>query len=307
MKKSSFLFALIFILFSQGCSTTKDQTTEATETQPLVTASAHSIEIDLDGMIALYPYIVKARFLDGEIQEYQFTGNFSVSEVVKGEVSESTIETRELIFGGGEIDKFYHYVPGQEYLLFMSRIRSVYTENDYFIPDTFLILVDKEGGVKGAEESEHLEELKELEASKALEELGSYDNLCAYIQEVLSKLPAEENHTEEFDGKDYIHSTDIKEILDRSPYVAEVSIGEFSSRAVDRDGYFCKVITSLKGELEGTIDVIFPKDAVKSEERYFIMLDKPDDGSVFYVLSSKDSVHSADSEEAAIIGEYFAN
>jgi len=301
MKKSIFLFALIFILFAQGCSTSKEQTTEAAETPPLVTASALRIETDLDGMIALYPYIVKARFLDGEIQEYQFKGNFSVSEVVKGKVSESAIETREMILGGGEIDKFYHYVPGQEYLLFMSRIRSVYTENDYFVPDSFLILVDKEGGVKGTEESEYLKELK------ALEELGSYDNVCAHIQEVLNKLPAEENHTEEFDGKDYIHSTDIKEILDRSPYVAEVSIGEFSSRAVDRDGYFCKVITSLKGELEGTIDVIFPKDAVKSEERYFIMLDKPDDGSVFYVLSSKDSVHSADSEEAAIIGEYYAN
>lgn len=103
----------------------------------------------------------------------------------------------------------------------------------------------------------------------------------------------------------YSESDKLEDIADFANCIVKVKTAKITNNTVsDRTSYECKVIESLKGETASIIPVIAFKDSMQVGKEYVLLLTKVGEVDTFYIMAAKQSVFSADSEQARSIKEY---
>ena len=179
-------------------------------------------------------------------------------------------------------DEFEPVFDEGEYILPLLYINSVYFEHPFYnVTGHIIIPCDTDGRIKNVS-------IGDITAD-APSELSAAENLAA--------LAASVKHTSEIFFKDYIHSDIPEEIAEGSEYIVKVTVnGEPSRTGSDRGIYNCDVIESYKGNVPDIIRVLLFYDSVKDGSEYYLFLSK-NEKSVYYTISSKNSVYSADNVE----------
>mgnify|MGYP005779621205 CR=1 FL=1 len=115
------------------------------------------------------------------------------------------------------------------------------------------------------------------------------------------------NNVAKYSGIDYIKSNDKATIINSSDFVLRVEVLEevYAGIADDRNTYDCNVIAAYKGdvEIESTVRIVFPKDAVVIGGEYILALYEFDNVTPrSFVYSSKNSLFNVN--EADTIMQY---
>lgn len=233
---------------------------------------------------------------------------FEILEELKGTASENKVivsEETASVSVEKEADNIeyisgkHEYIPGEEYILLLEKYVSVYQEQDlYFLTgDIYLPCYDIE---KALVYNQPLSE-------QIKQKINNMDGMEDYLKDIVQELDKEKEVKIDDIGREYIHSMNLEEIIDQSPYIFKVKIeGVFLKGTSTVDTYQCRILKCLKGTpsyYQGTEDVVlitFLKDTVESGKVYYVLLDA-EENSPLYALSSKNSVHMVGTEEAEYI------
>lgn len=250
----------------------------ASQTEKTVSPDAAQTHVEgliivrtLNELLETYPFVLKGTCLEKQwdAEQSAFMAKIEVEKTYQGELSE------KVIFYKSTYDAF---PEGKRLFLFAQKWESVFTGEESF---TGIPLVE---GTQGY-------------SSKYVDGIEGY-NEQLLVQEIEQGMK-----THSFSGQAvigaYIHSDDVETIVKESPYVAEVLITSVrEGLADDRDRADVLLVNALKGEMAGSFEVVVPKGSVKTGGRYILMLDKPSETSVFYIVSSRNSIHLYSAEEA---------
>lgn len=210
--------------------------------------------------------------------------NFTLTEVLKGDGMPTNFSVTE---GYGEyyVEQLNHsytsiepkYKVGNEYLLILSKLSSVYLDEDeYMDVSDVLIEVGKN------------DELLQTSMYHLPTDL-SFKNLS----ELKSKVQQNLKNSKKIEayGLPFSKSDNIDEIMEVTQHVYHVRIGGITieSKKSNRDTYLCEVIETIKGTEAKEIQVTLFKETVKIGEEYILLLNKGEN-SLLYALSSKNSV-----------------
>lgn len=126
----------------------------------------------------------------------------------------------------------------------------------------------------------------------------SYEDVIQLVEEYVNRHPYENNDIVE--GV-YCKSNDLHEIFDASSAVLEVVPEIIIYNGLpDRTTYSCQVNRALKGDSEDSVMIISFKDSMEVGKHYILLLQLPQESSVF-IPTAQNSVFPADSEEAELI------
>ena len=173
-----------------------------------------------------------------------------------------------------------NYEIGKSYIFILQHIRNVYE-------DMYIIMSDAYIPLENAQNSTVLSK-----------ELRDIEDCEAYIDQY---------HFKNIQGKgiqlsiDYIESSQEKEIVAHSKYIAKVEVNELYRSTEVVDVYACSVVDILKGKInaaENQIIIPFFKDTVEIGEIYLVCLNSDRDDAIIYTLSSKNSVFEASKFES---------
>jgi len=211
---------------------------------------------------------------------------FSLEESLKGEFGEEVFYVTEGYgeFYVEEMDHAYsttesQFEKGKRYLLVLSKMSSVYFEEDKYmnVADVCIELDENNKIIQSKMYKKQLE--------------NSYRDLDG-----MKKRIVEINDTAEpvkAFGVPFTDSEDLTEIVPASQYIVQVSIESISiESSSNRDTYNCRVTDTLKGETAETIQAVLFKDTVEIGGDYILLLNKESDVSLLYTLSSKVSAVS---------------
>lgn len=161
-------------------------------------------------------------------------------------------------------------------------INSVYFEHPFYnVTGHIIIPCDTDGRIKNVSIGDIM-----VDAPSELSAAGNVAAPAASVED-----------TSGIFFKDYIHSDVPEEIAEGSEYIVKVTVnGEPSRTGSDRGIYSCDVIESYKGNVPDSIRVLLFYDSVEEGSEYYLFLTK-NDKSVYYTISSKNSVYSADNVE----------
>lgn len=187
-----------------------------------------------------------------------------------------------------EVELFYSIFPepfkeGNYYLLFCGRDASVYSRKDCYGISTVV-----------------------CESDNGLYHEGIFDFNEKDMDGVLAVAKAyAANHPDTKDiviNNDYCRSDDLKEIYDYASVVISVRItGIVDNTAADRTSYTFEVKDVLKGTVNGEQWVTAFKDSMTVGEEYILLLDKPEETSVFYIMCSPRSILAASGSDAELV------
>ena len=94
----------------------------------------------------------------------------------------------------------------------------------------------------------------------------------------------------------------MKEIYDYASVVISVRItGIMDNTVADRTSYTFEVKDVLKGTVNGEQWVTAFKDSMTVGEEYILLLDKPEETSVFYIMCSPRSILAASGSDAELV------
>jgi len=173
-----------------------------------------------------------------------------------------------------------NYEIGKSYIFILQHIRNVYEDMYIIMSDAYIPL---ENVQKSTVLSKELRDIEDCEA---------------YIDQY---------HFKNIQGKgiqlsiDYIESSQEKEIVAHSKYIAKVEVNELYRSTEVVDVYACSVVDILKGKInaaENQIIIPFFKDTVEIGEIYLVCLNSDRDDAIIYTLSSKNSVFEASKFES---------
>lgn len=174
------------------------------------------------------------------------------------------------------------FKPGDRYIIFASQSESAYTQ-------TVTNVVEYSIRLSGAElEGKGIEGLHDLKEKELIELIST----CV-----------KKNENKDFGpiSGAYIKSTDLDEIAAETPYIFEVEVLNFTypPTTTDRVWAECRVLQTWKGKNETEIKAVLPAEGIQVNGKYILMLTKySEDTSLFYFISSPQSVIPADSPEA---------
>lgn len=173
-----------------------------------------------------------------------------------------------------------------EYILPLLYINSVYFEYPFYnVTGHVIIPCDTEGGIKSVS-------IGDITAS-APSGLSTAENVAA--------LAANVEDTSDIFFEDYVHSDIPEEIAEGSEYIVKALVNDNPSRTGDDRGiYNCDIVERYKGDVPDSIRVLLFYDSVEEGGEYYLFLSK-NEKSVYYTISSKNSVYSADNAEIAKI------
>lgn len=126
------------------------------------------------------------------------------------------------------------------------------------------------------------------------------DEFIARLKETTKTVSYTGNNGNEFLLGAYIHATDLPTIVSETACIAVVKVNSVRQTGDDRMMAICTADEVLKGSLTGSFQAIVPLDSVKQGDSVLLLLKRVDG---IYVISSRNSVFSPDSEEAAQIRE----
>ncbi len=206
-----------------------------------------------------------------------------VSSVKKGNVGDS-VDVRNYFFEytyeynnvQGEGRTSTEYEIGESYVFILQCIENVYEKRYVIISDAY-IPISNDG------------------VSTVL------SNEIKGVGDPVSYINSYEFNNESGDGRnlslDYIKSSDLKEIAEKSDYIVKVRLKELYHSTDVVDVYSCDVLQDLKGKIhmDGDSRIIIPffKKTVKADEEYVVLLNTDSKDSNIYMLSSKNSVYDA--------------
>lgn len=181
-----------------------------------------------------------------------------------------------------------HYKENTEYLLPLTKSRSVFYETDrYYSVGDAVIRLGKNGVFK-----------KPTVQGRSIDGITRYDQLQRYLDEKNLSCGQTEDET----GTAFTRSDDLAEVVRSSAYILDVNISDiFYDSAEDRTTYTCTVNEAIKtgnGKVT-TVYAALPKDGAQLGGRYILLLNRSSDTSYVYPVSSlTHSVHPADSPTA---------
>jgi len=199
-------------------------------------------------------------------------------------------DRHRIIYRPGEIT----FIPEIDYLLPLMSLDSVYSntrENGFRLIDNIVINLDEPSNSTMYNEplNPHSRRL-DFDNSQI-----SRDQIISRVQRLTRRnTPAE----------DFIRSEDIADIINGSPYVLVVEVGEVLRLSGEGSGgadwrstdiYYVTLIESLKGDIvvEDELVIVFLADSVFLSERHIVAVRQRPDGS-FYHLTSRNSLFSMD-------------
>lgn len=303
MKKLVVLVLVAALLFTclAGCDKGKTQNLVSSqaesigyEDKPSVAGEMNTLYMTFEESLARASHIVLARYTGEKITEKQYTDLKFVSlDTLKGKTIEKEFYLRLLNYQVVVSDYGVSYIPtsgeyekDDEYLLVLETQNSVYIKNACYLSLNNIIIMPGEKATiyNGSQISNHSENYKEGE------------NIVDYVVNYVENNPDLYEHNTE-----YIVSDNITEIASESPYIVVVTPIEYKggSDYNATEWYWCRVDSVLKGKIdEEKIEIVFSRNTVKTGEQYIVMMALPDKESVFYVLSSKNSLFLENSNEA---------
>lgn len=299
MKKYiSLLGALVLIISLTGCVADKssissgpesfvsetpgaeNSSSEASAVQSDIVFMSWSEEaqITLDEAISESNCVVRAEYVSfDEFDEY-VDYRFRVIDIYKGSADEEII----IRWGKEFSDETERVFDEEEYILPLKYVNSVYYDYPYYnVVGHIVIPCDMNGDIKAAAIDGIMTEIPR--------ELSTADKAAALVASV--------EDTSDIFFKDYIHSDIPEEIAEGSEYIVKAVVNDNPSRTgSDRGIYTCDIIERYKGDVSDSIQVLLFYDSVEAGGEYYLFLSK-NEKSVYYTISSKNSVYSADSEE----------
>ncbi|MDE7193724.1 MAG: hypothetical protein K2O14_07105 [Oscillospiraceae bacterium] len=235
-------------------------------------------QITLEEAISESNCVVRAKYVSfDEFDEY-VDYRFRVIDIYKGSADEEIM----IRWGKEFSDETERVFDEGEYILPLKYVNSVYYDYPYYnVVGHIVIPCDTDGGIQAVAVDGIMMETPS--------ELSSVDRAAALVASV--------EDTSDIFFKDYIHSDIPEEIAEGSEYIVKVVVNDNPSRTgSDRGIYSCDVIESYKGDVLDSIQVLLFYDSVEAGGEYYLFLSK-NEKSVYYTISSKNSVYSADNAE----------
>ena len=277
MKKIVSLLFVFILMFLTACGSL--QISEQTGDQEIYKAvDAEIISRSVEECVSNIPNIVQGECLMVTPHE---NGWESVVVLKPEAIYQGNLSGAELQFVTADAE----FKPGSRYVVFASQNESVYTQTITNVVEYYICLSGAELNGKGIE---GLQDLKE-------EELIDLINTCVGKNEKKDFGPI---------SGAYIKSTNLDEIAAETPYIYEVEVLSFVYPPTTKDRVWaeCKVLQTWKGKEEAVIKAVLPADNIQVNSKYILMLTKyGDETSLFYFISSPQSVIPAGSPEAAKI------
>ena len=234
-------------------------------------------EMSIEDIIAASDCILRAEFISSEDSGDRYNYTFSKIETIKDNTGGAFGDKFELSLNKNGDDR-QMFTEG-EYILPLTYFDSVYFDSPYcdVICDT---VISCGGGI-----------IKSIfvngSAVEMSEELITVDDFTQYANSV-------EDRSSSLSGG-YITSTLLSDIIEQSDYIVKAVIDHEPLRSgEDRGMYTCNLVQCYKGEVEETFEAVFMYDSVEVGKEYYFFLTKPDANSVFYIVSSKNSIYSSD-------------
>lgn len=173
-----------------------------------------------------------------------------------------------------------NYKEGEKYLFVLQHIDNVYEDRYVILCDIYI-------------------PISEYKLSTAMAEpIDNIENPVEYVEDYTF-----ENETGKGDelSIEYIKSSQLDTIVDKSAYIAVVSPKELYRQTDVVDVYLCDVVEVLKGKInvmeQSQIIIPFFKDTVSIDTNYVTHLNTDTDGAYIYFLSSKNSVYHESKKE----------
>ncbi len=291
-----------------------------TQTSDMQPSDKHPSDILIpDGMViysACYDYytfyeiiqyatdVIRAKFVGVTFeQDGCIHYEFEVVESYRGLGLEETIIVDELAIDGcvivsGLSFSTYdiRYKVGNDYLLFLTRrvddFSGEYSLNT--VSDILVVAVNENGKacLSSGESMYYGEDLSMHIGSDEIAKAFENESLEEYVVDLIKDNPM-------FEGREYIDSEDVSEILKASDFVIEIEIIEehpIKNETGLRDNFICELVAIYKGEREKTdLTVIFPAGTVEIGKRYIVAARRVSDTMV--ILTNKHSVYTIEQRE----------
>ena len=270
MRKVVLIACCLFTLIC-GCGVRTSQS----DSKP--TASGMIRQFTWEELADRCPFILTAecRTISGPDARDQGLLTFIPEKVYQGKISESSISVIS--------NRYESFREGGQYLLFAEKWASVFNDEDAY----FYVLGDAVSIDGGTSPMISISDPEQLSAEKYDKAVSEHVSSRAYpgSSEIIG---------------DYIRESDIDTVFEKSLFVLYAKPVKISNNDIfDRTTYELENIRIIKGkENEGIVRAVLPKDALEIGKEYLLFLNKPDEMSSFYIISSKHSIYEAGSEAA---------
>jgi len=283
----------VLLLFLSGCSIEQNQTQNNTESIYINDEYKNQFEASviyrsLDDALSNSNCIVTAKLEQiiesNDYREYLF----KLTDTIKGTMNLESFYVQEgygyhsvqtANFSYSTLDS--QYSIGREYVLVLSKTISVYFDKDiYMVSGDIFIELDSDKNITSYTRYHEPEE----KGFKTLNEIITYVEL---------NIPLD-NDPKVY-GMPYTKSEEIEDIVNASEYIVKAKIINIHTEGrTNRNTYKCKVSESIKGLTSNEILVILFKDTVAFGGEYLLLLNKDNEDSLIYTLSSVNSVVDID-------------
>ena len=290
MKKiTAFIFALIITVFSFSSCKSENEI----QNQRLIEYRTfeESLKNSVHGIV-----IAEFKSSEGKNAMGSFEYKFKIKETLYGEdlgkeIIVSSLGSDIVDVSGTDISYSINETPeykkGEEYILLLSKFRSVYNEGDgdlISIPSSqpFLPLSDLTQSKMYNEPITKHSHLTENDLNP--------ETLIAYIKDI------KKDDTKVYWGNEYIHSGKLEDIVIGSDYIIELEVGEEVDKDASpvTDAFKCTFLKSYKGDfsIDGNErEILFLQGTVKTGKKYIVCFRISDDGKGIR-LAAKKGVYS---------------
>lgn len=288
MKKVIFIFTILIIILTCSCSPVKQNTYKDYNTDYY--AVKEIVYSTFEEAIKSSTHIIKAKFEYYEEYDTYYSYLFKIEKQYKGNIEENYlyVYAEKCYVSVSSKDYFFNnsseYVEGESYVLLLTRHISVYNQNDRYlvVSGSFLPVnnLDSFGMYGDSNIKAH--------SDMSFIDLWSFKRFEKYLLKEIKKNPI---HEEGYYGSDYIHSSDLNEIIENSGYVVRIKIIRQNLYAFDFDTEVCEceILKQYKGKIEKeTVEIRFPLDTVHLDGEYIVALDSS--FISIYRFSSKNSL-----------------
>ncbi len=235
-------------------------------------------QLTLEEALSESDCVVRAKYESLEELEDYVEYRLRLVDTYKGSADDELIIRWDKDFS----DEFGPVFDEGEYILPLLYINSVYFEQPFYnVTGHIIIPCDTDDRIKNVSIVDIT-----VDAPSELSAAGNVAALAASVED-----------TSEIFFKDYILSDVPEEITEGSEYIVKVTVnGKTSRTGSDRVIYNCDVIESYKGNVPDSIRVLLFYDSVEEGSEYYLFLSK-NEKSMYYTISSKNCVYSADNVE----------
>ena len=246
-------------------------------------------EMSIEDIIAESDCILRAEFISSEDSGDYYNYTFSKIEIIKDTTGGAFGDVFELSLKKNGDDK--QMFSEGEYIIPLTYLDSVYFDSPYCDITCDTVISCGGGIIKSAFVGGSA-----VEISEELRTVNDFSRYANSVEDRSSSL-----------SMGYITSTSLSDITEQSDYIVKAVIDHEPLRSgEDRGMYTCNLVQCYKGEVEETFEAVFMYDSVEVGKEYYFFLTKSDVNSVFYIISSKNSIYSSDDTNVTDMLNHFS-